>query len=57
MDKVDSRASREEKLQKRAGGFACHCMKMFCEKELGMEYKDQVSNMGTPRDSSVLKLG
>jgi len=26
-------------------------------KEFGIEYKAEVSNMGTPRDSSMLKLG
>jgi len=29
-------------------------MKMFCEKEFGIEYKAEVSNMGTPRNK--LKL-
>jgi len=31
--------------------------KMFREKEFGIEYRAEVSNMGTPRNSSVLELG
>jgi len=44
-------------LEERAGGFACYCVKMFCGKEFGIEYKAEISNMGTPRNSSVLELG
>ena len=57
MDNVESQARRVEMLEEHTGGFACYCVKMFCEKEFGIEYKAEVSKMGTPRNSSMLKLG
>jgi hypothetical protein len=57
MDNIESRARKGEKLEERTGGFACYCMKMLCEKEFGIEYKAEVSKIGTPGDSSMLKLG
>ena len=52
MDNVESRARKGEKLEKRTGGFTCYRMKMFCENEFGIEYKAEVSNMGTPRNTT-----
>ena len=55
-DNVESRARRGKSLEKRAGGFACYCMEMFCEMEFGIEHKTELSDMGTPRNSSILIL-
>ena len=57
MDNVESWARKGGKLEKRTGGFACYCVKMFLEKEFGIEYKAEVSSTWTPMNSSMLKLG
>ena len=56
-DNVDSRARREKSWRNAPVALRVTVYRCFVKRSLGMEHNAEVSNMGTPRNSSLLKLG